>query len=32
VKETVIVSAYFLGYFLFILDEKPYSKAETVLV
>jgi hypothetical protein len=32
VKETVIVRAYFLEYFLFFLDEKPYSKAETALV
>jgi hypothetical protein len=32
VEEKVIVRAYFLGYFLFILDEKPYSMAETVFV
>jgi hypothetical protein len=32
VKETGIVCSYFLEYFLFFLDEKPYSKAETALV
>jgi hypothetical protein len=31
-KKTGIVHAYFLGYFPFIFDEKPYSKVETTLV
>jgi hypothetical protein len=31
-KKTGILRSYFLGYFLFFLDEKPYSKAETALV